>query len=146
MGLDRPQTVVAGRPPADLHPHPARGEVQLVVDDDHPGQAALDAEAPHQRRTALPDSFMYVVGTANTTRRPPMRISADVAALAPHRPQATAPWRSARNVDDLGTDVVARSGELLARVAEAHHHRSAEASPPSGPPVGRGPPNRRRRV
>ena len=42
VGLDGLQTVVTGRPPADLEFHPPHGQVELVVDD-HEAAQVLDA-------------------------------------------------------------------------------------------------------
>ena len=70
------------RPPSAHRP---RLEVELVVHDDDGGRIG-DAEALGQGGTATPDSFMYVVGTARATRRPPIT----AVRRAPRRPSRRA--------------------------------------------------------
>src|SRR5690606_14016025 len=116
--------VVTGQAAPHLHPHRAGREVELVVDHYDAG-GVLDAEASHEEPHRLTRQVHErlrerqchtVVAPVDLGGEGPLAAAAQLGAAAP-----------GQLGDDLGTDVVAAAGVLLAGVAETDDQ-----------PVGRG--------
>src|SRR5438874_5760454 len=114
MLLDRSQTVVAGQAAADLQPQHRRFEIELVVHDDNP--IRFDAETPRQRADRL--SRLVHVGEWDRERDPLVTDAHLVAAGATLRSAQLPTVSAGEELDDLGADVVTRTRELVAGIAE----------------------------
>src|SRR5206468_8241609 len=113
VGLDRPQAVVAGQPPAGLHPQRADGEVELVVHDDEPFDV-VDPEPAHELGHRLAGVVVVGLGPGQRETAPThAHLAHDGQLLALLQPAAVT---LGQERDGLGPDVVTAALVFAARV------------------------------
>ena len=117
------QAVVPGDAAAELELRLAGRQIELVVHDQD--LVGLDREEARERRTALPDAFMNVVGLHDAQRRPALRARRrrTCASCATRRRASRA-----KRVDEPEAGVVARALVLAARIAEARRPAGSEVA------------------